>query len=111
MTVYTELLRQRLADEPDLPDRPLDTLMADLLVRRTRLGRQARSSGPRRRHATGTRPDPAGSVAAAIGYDAALVRLCQRQAVPQQLLDRFPPPDAREAAEHALAERFRAVRP
>jgi len=110
MTVYTELLRQRLDADPDDPDRSLDSLMADLLVRRSRLGR-SRLPGARRRPGTGTRSDPAGCVASAIGYDAALVRLCRRLSVPHHLLDHFPPADARAEAEAALAERFRAFRP
>lgn len=86
MTVYAELLKLALAERAT-KERSLDELVADALSSRDALGR---GDGPTR-------------LAAALAYDAALVQLCRRLGVDQQLTGDSPGPDARRRAEEGLA--------
>lgn len=100
MTVYTELLRERLGRSPE--GRPVGALVAELLVRRARL--VSPSGGP------GSLPRAAGAgperLAELLDYDECLVRLCDQLGVRHDMLEPFAPPNARHEAERALTRRL-----
>lgn len=101
MTVYTELLRDRVGTSRD-PGQPLGALVADLLTKRARLVPEGGAPGA---------VPPVGSggperLAEVLDYDESLVRLCDRLGIRHTMLDPFAPPGARDAAEQALARRL-----
>ncbi|HEV2370301.1 MAG TPA: hypothetical protein VGR90_10530 [Acidimicrobiales bacterium] len=93
MTVYSELLRDRLQAGAGTEERSASDLLAELVGRRS-LESAVTDSGA------------SAALLDNLDYDAALVRLCRRLGVGQQLTDPFPPPDARRQAEEALAARL-----
>ena len=101
MTVYTELLRDRLS-RSSAGDPPVGTLIADLLVRRARLVPAGGGPGAVSRAAVGS-PE---RLLDLLDYDESLVRLCDQLGVEHAMLDAFAPARARETAEQALTRRL-----
>lgn len=93
VTVYGELLKLALAHEEEA-DRPLEEMVADVLARREALAHPG---------------DAAARLAASLAYDSALVRLCRRVGVAQELTAERAGPQARRRAELALAEQLPTV--
>lgn len=94
MTVYSELLRGRLEADADRDEPAVADLVADVVSRRS-----------------AAEPAPAGSGASGelahnLDYDAALVRLCRRLGLGEQLTGSSPPRTARRMAEEALVARL-----
>lgn len=101
MTVYTELLRDRIGSFPD-PGRPLGTLVAELLARRARLVPTGGGPGAITGNTTGG-PE---RLIELLDYDESLVRLCDRLGIRHAMLDPFAPAAARDEAERALTRRL-----
>ena len=87
MTVYAELLKLTLGDGSDY-DQSLDQLVSEALARRDAMARDG---------------DAATRLAAALAYDAALVRLCRALGVDQDLTGNSAGLEARRRAEDALS--------
>lgn len=87
MTVYAELLKLTLADGSG-PQHSLGELISDALARRETLARES---------------DGATRLAAALAYDAALVRLCDQLGLEHDLTGASAGPEARGRAEARLA--------
>ena len=102
MTVYTELLRDRLCRSAG-EGQAVGSLIADLVTRRARL---VPPSGRGPGTDTGAVDVSPGRLLDLLAYDESLVRLCDQLGVEHGMLDPFAPSDAREAAEQALARRL-----
>ncbi|HET9731909.1 MAG TPA: hypothetical protein VFP54_04460 [Acidimicrobiales bacterium] len=89
MTVYADLLRARVDDE-EYPCGAVTDLLAGVLAARVRLG-------------VSEATDAAGRLAAALAYDAAILRLCRALDVPTDIGGDGPPERARAEAEAALS--------
>lgn len=90
MTVYGELLKLTLGDDPP-GERTVEVLVSDALARRDALSRGG---------------DGATCLAAALAYDASLVRLCRALGVEQELTGGSPGLEARRKAEDAVSTRL-----
>jgi hypothetical protein len=100
VTIYSEMLKLALDGEPEDRRRPIGALVSEALIHRARL------SDPRR-GAPGSHPGPAADrVADSLAYDVALVRLCERLQLEQDLTADGDVRTARVRAEARLVERL-----
>ena len=102
MTVYTELLRDRLSRSAG-EGRAIGSLIADLLSRRARLVPPSGGGPGAISRAVDGCPE---RLAELLAYDESLVRLCDELGVKHRMLDPFAPAAARDAAEQALTRRL-----
>ena len=98
MSIYSDLLR-RLLQEDDGRAAPLEELIADALASRARITELGVTDGTKHL----SRADRIGD---SLVYDAALVRLCKRLGVAQDLTTDVAGPATRDQAERRLAERL-----
>ena len=101
MTVYTELLRDRLARSAG-EGQTVGSLVADLVTRRARLVPPQAGPGTVTRAVDGS-PE---RLLDLLAYDEALIRLCDQLGLEHRMLDPFAPVDAREEVERALTRRL-----
>lgn len=102
MTVYTELLRDRLSRNAG-GVQPVGALIADLLVRRARLVPPSWEGPGAVTRAVAGSPQ---RLLELLDYDESLVRLCEQLGLEHRMLDPFSPGGAREEAERALTRRL-----
>ncbi len=97
VSIYSELLRLVLDREGDSTSRPLGALVSDALSRRAGLT------------PAGGRARAADRIGDSLAYDAALVRLCGRLGLAQELTGEGDGMAARVGAERHLADRLPSV--
>jgi hypothetical protein len=102
VTVYTELLRDRLSRSAG-EDHPVGSLIADLLIRRARLVPPSRVGPGAISRAVQGCPE---RLLALLDYDESLVLLCDQLGVEHGMLDPFAPAGTRDEAEQALTRRL-----
>jgi hypothetical protein len=102
VTVYTELLRDRLSRSAG-EGQAVASLIADLLVRRARLLPPSGGGCGAVSRAVAGCPE---RLLDLLAYDETLVRLCNRLGVAHGMLEPFAPAVARDAAERALTRRL-----
>jgi hypothetical protein len=97
VSVYSELLRVAVESNDPLPGQTIGECVSAAIAYRARLAGGA----------TGRRA--ADRIGDELAYDVALVRLCQRLAIPHDFLGDGPPDDTRRDAESRLAARLPSI--
>jgi hypothetical protein len=101
VTIYSEMLRMLLQEEGELSDRPVGSLVGEVLARRAVLLEAPREAGGR--------VGVAERIGDALAYDAALVHLCDRLGIEHELTGESAGPGPRRRAEQMLAGHLPSV--